>query len=222
MKQGTASKMIFSFFGPPGSGKGTLAQKLVQHNHFMMLSTGNLCREHIARGTFLGQTLDQYIKKGHLVPDDLIVDMVIDWLVTQDDRSNPVVLDGFPRTSGQADKFCAFLQKHPRYVFRVVLIELSENDIVERLSHRLVCSNKKCQIPFTKCAKLTSCNLCGSALVKRDDDCELVARERLKVYPAYRDTLLEFYKNIEQKIEELSISGLTPDMVYDRFSSVFL
>lgn len=221
MKQHDMTKTIFSFFGPPGSGKGTLAQKLVQRLNFQVLSTGNLCREHVSNGTEFGKMLDQYLKNGQLIPDALITDMVIDWLVLHEKRIDPVILDGFPRTQGQAKQFFDFLKKTPEaYHFRVVFIEIPDDEIVKRLSSRFVCSNKNCQTSFSESDNLTYCKLCNSSLVRRDDDKEDVVRERLKQYPAYRNALLDFYKSQEQLIEELDIKGLTPDQVYDHFIAI--
>ncbi len=182
-----------------------------------MLSTGNLCRQHVANATEFGLLLDGYLKKGQLIPDDLMTDMVIDWLVTQQHEQSPVILDGFPRTQGQARRFLEFLNKHPQYHFRVIVIELPEEDIVMRLSRRLLCSNKQCQAPFTQAPGLTNCTYCGSPLYKRDDDREEVVRERLRAYPAYRDMLMLFYEQMKQPTEILNIQGLDSEHVYQNF-----
>ena len=218
MKQHDMTKTIFSFFGPPGSGKGTLAQKLVLKLSFQVLSTGNLCREHVDKGTDFGRMLDQYLKKGQLIPDELVTDMVVDWLALHENRLDPVILDGFPRTQGQAKRFFDFLAKSPKpYDFRVIFIEISEEEIVKRLSCRFVCSNKNCQTSFTESDNLTYCKQCQSVLIRRDDDREDVVRERLKYYPTYRNALLDFYKNYGQKVEALDVKGLNPDQVYEHF-----
>lgn len=218
MKQQDKLPSIFSFFGPPGSGKGTLAQKLFQKYKFQVLSTGNLCREHVTKGTVLGKKLDQYLKQGLLIPDDIVTDMVIDWLVTSAQPETPIILDGFPRTQGQAKQFLDFLRNFSKqYCFRVILIELPEDEIIWRLSKRLLCSNKKCQAPFAEIDKLTHCKFCDSVLIKRDDDREDVVRERLKSYPIYRDALFAYYKEIGQSIEILDIRNMNADQVFDRF-----
>jgi adenylate kinase len=211
-------RTIYSFFGPPGSGKGTLAQKLVERQDFQVLSTGNLCRKHMSGATELGKKIQQYVELGHLIPDDLISDMVIDWLQAQNKSDVSVILDGFPRTQGQATHFLDFLkQRTSQYDFRVIVIEIPEEEIIDRLSRRLVCGNKNCQAPATIDEVLTNCQLCGGVLIKRDDDAEHVVRERLALYPAYRDALLGFYRRVGQKIDQLVITGLSPEMVYQRF-----
>lgn len=222
MKQQGITRTIFSFFGPPGSGKGTLAQKLVQNLGFQVLSTGNLCREHVAKGTEFGKMLDQYLKQGLLIPDGLITDMVIDWLAKNQDRENPIILDGFPRTQGQARQFLNFLNNSSVfYRFRVVFIEIPDDEIIRRLSNRLVCSNKNCQSPFTLSDNLQHCRYCNTLLTRRDDDHEDVVRERLKQYPAYRDALLDFYESVGQLVETLEINGLNTDQVYEHFILMF-
>ena len=120
MMQQQVTRTIYSFFGPPGSGKGTLAQKLVSRNNFQMLSTGNLCRQHVAQETAFGKMLDGYVKQGHLIPDALVTDMVIDWITTQSDKESPIILDGFPRTKGQAELFLAFVKQTPDVDFSVI------------------------------------------------------------------------------------------------------
>ena len=102
-------KIIFSFFGPPGSGKGTLAERAARELNFEVLSTGNLCRKHIAQKTALGEKLDFYVKKGQLIPDELITLMVKEWLESTLEAQVPIILDGYPRTKGQASHFLEML-----------------------------------------------------------------------------------------------------------------
>jgi adenylate kinase len=211
-------RTIYSFFGPPGSGKGTLAQKLVERRGFQVLSTGNLCRKHMSGATELGKKIRQYVDLGHLIPDDLISDMVIDWLQNQQNSNASVILDGFPRTQGQATHFLDFLKKQAlHYTFRVIVIEIPEEEIVSRLSRRLVCGNKNCQAPVSTKLSLSNCQLCNGPLIKREDDNEDIVRERLALYPAYRDALLNYYHRVGQPVEQLVINGLSPEMVYERF-----
>jgi len=213
------NKTIFTFFGPPGCGKGTLASKLVERLGFEVLSTGNLCRSHIAQATEFGKLLDEYLKKGAMVPDSLIIDMVTDWLKSKVKQNLPIILDGFPRTQAQADAFLNYLKSDlVDHRFRMILINLSDDEIVKRISMRVVCENKKCQKPFSLLnGNVSVCDSCGSNLSKRADDREEVVRERLKVYAAYCGPLLDFYKNAGQKIEQFEISEKSPEEVYSDF-----
>lgn len=216
----TNRPVIFSFFGPPGSGKGTLAQALVQKKQYQMLSTGNLCRWHVAQETEFGKLLDGYLKRGHLIPDALVTDMVIDWLKTYSKPGNgPVILDGFPRTEGQAELLLNYFrsQGNEAAPFRVILFKAPNAVIIERITSRVVCSNKACQATLSIKENLTSCKHCGGVLVQRDDDKEEVVRERLSHYPGYRDTLLSFYQKIGQVVEEFDVDSLPSGAVYDRF-----
>ncbi len=220
MMQQQVTRTIYSFFGPPGSGKGTLAQKLVSRNNFQMLSTGNLCRQHVAQETAFGKMLDGYVKQGHLIPDALVTDMVIDWITTQSDKESPIILDGFPRTKGQAELFLAFVKQTPDVDFSVISFLVPDEEIVQRLSQRVVCANKACQSSFTVNDNISVCTFCGSALTKREDDKEHVIRERLLQFPLYAQTLLEYYGKVQQLVQEMDIAGLAPESVYNHFLTV--
>ncbi len=219
MKQ-LVTRMIYSFFGPPGSGKGTLAQKLVTTDNYQMLSTGNLCRQHVARGTAFGKMLGEYIQQGHLIPDALVTDMVIDWISYQANGETPIILDGFPRTKGQAELFLAFIEQTPGVQFKVVTFDVSDDEIVRRLSQRIVCSNKSCQASFTLSNNITVCKFCNSVLTIREDDKEDVIRERLRQYPLYAEALLEHYRGVGSPLLVLEIAGLAPEAVYQQFLMV--
>ncbi|MFH1643993.1 MAG: nucleoside monophosphate kinase [bacterium] len=218
-------KTIISFFGPPGSGKGTLAERLVKEQDYKMLSTGNLCRQHIAQKTEFGQMLNDFIKKGDLVPDELITDMVKDWLKLQVGQNKPIILDGYPRTKRQAELFYNVLKNEfPEYLYRVILINLPEETIVKRLAGRLVCENKKCQAVYNVSMltekDIEECEKCGGKLIRRDDDKEEVVRARLKNYVDYSTEILNYYESVGQRIECLNIDNLTIDEVFEKFESV--
>lgn len=217
MKKQLVTRTIYSFFGPPGSGKGTLAQKLVTSDNYQMLSTGNLCRQHVGQGTAFGKMLGEYIQQGHLIPDALVTDMVIDWITHQATGETPIILDGFPRTKGQAELFHAFIQQATGMHFAVVTFDVSDDEIVRRLSQRVVCSNKACQASFTTSDNMSVCKFCNSDLTTREDDKEHVIRERLRQYPLYAVALLEYYQQVTQHVIVLEIAGLSPEAVYQQF-----
>ena len=215
-----ASKTIFSFFGPPGSGKGTLAQRLAQELNFDMLSTGDLCRKHISLQTDLGKSFSTYLEKGHLIPDELITEMVKDWLKNRVETEIPVILDGYPRTRVQVEGFLAFMQEFmPEHRLRIIFINLSDEEIIRRLTGRLVCENKDCQKVYSSflVKDLTSCTVCDGALIKRNDDKEEVIKERLRLFPSYRDLLLECYHSSNLPVEKFDVAGMTPNQVYKTF-----
>ncbi len=215
-------KTIFSFFGPPGSGKGTLAQECVNRCGFRMLSTGNLIRDHIARATPLGKELKKYTESGALVPDDIVAAMVKGWLELNLGGEKPVILDGFPRTHEQAKLLNDMLKKYfPDYRLRIVVLAISDDDVVKRISKRLMCSNKACQAIYNTDqfvqGQALVCTQCGATLSKRADDNEDVVRERLRVYAQTNTPLRDFYMRSGIHIEELDVTGKTPDEVFSDF-----
>lgn len=217
-----AKNTIFSFLGAPGSGKGTVATDCAKKLNFKVLSTGNLCRESIARGDELGKSIEQYIAQGQLIPDELVTNMVESWLAKESQESAPIVLDGYPRTQKQAELFLALIKKIlPHYTFRIISFNIPDEEIVERLSSRLVCSNKSCQAPTSRNLIADQakprCAQCGSELITRNDDKPEVIKERLRVYAQHGAELLKYYQTVGKKIEELNVSKLSIEDVFEAF-----
>lgn len=215
---------VFSFFGPPGSGKGTVAERCVKEFGFEMLSTGNLCRKHMQEQTQLGKLLQKYVDAGHLIPDELITQMVLEWLKERLGGGKRLILDGYPRTKGQAENFLKILKSDKALTlvdFEVIYFDLSEEEVVKRISNRWMCSNKKCQAVYSAIAKKPKidgiCDKCGSKLVKRVDDEEVVVRERLKVFGKYKDDLLIFYKDAGLKVLNFTATTGTTEDVFQAF-----
>ncbi|MBD3231517.1 adenylate kinase [Candidatus Dependentiae bacterium] len=221
MKQ---EKVIFTFFGAPGCGKGTLAEQAVNKLGFQVISTGDLCRKNIAEQTEVGKEIEKIIKAGKLVPDELITGMLTDWIKQNADPDKPLILDGFPRTKGQARIFAQYLKENmPEYKFRIIKIDLSEEEIVSRLAGRRVCENKACQAVYHISMPEVQdgiCKKCGSKLISRADDKEEVVRERLNVYNKNEKELLDFYKSNGFEIETLNIAGLSRKQVFEKFKSI--
>jgi adenylate kinase len=155
---------IVALLGPPGSGKGTQAARLQHQLGFVPLATGDLLREARAAGTDLGRRASEYMDRGELVPDDVIVAMIRDELANLDDK--PVLLDGFPRTVAQADALEGELEERSRQLSDVVLVEVPDDLVVERISDRHE---------------------------GRDDDDPETARERLQVYHRETEPLVAYY-----------------------------
>ncbi|MCS7307220.1 MAG: adenylate kinase [Aquificaceae bacterium] len=184
--------MIVVFLGPPGSGKGTQAKKLSQELGLLHISTGDLLRDAVRKGTELGKRAKEYMEKGELVPDSLIINL-IEEVMPQD---GGFILDGFPRTTAQALALDEMLRKHGRELQKVVLFNISEEAVVERLSGRLSCSQCGAvyHIKNHPPKKEGVCDLCGGELLQREDDREEVIRKRFRVYAEQTRPLVDFYK----------------------------
>ena len=201
------SKEIILFLGPPGAGKGTLSHLCIRRLGWVQLSTGNLCREHIARGTEIGEKIDFAIKSGKLVSDSLIVDMVGRWLteVVTDDQT--VIFDGFPRTVPQAQALYELLSQHRDVSLKLIRLTMSDEDLVTRLLSRAICSDEECQSVYSvhEHSSLRPrieniCDDCESDLVRRSDDEEEAIVERLKIYHKHEKGLLSFFEKVGQAI----------------------
>lgn len=220
-----SNKTIFSFIGAPGSGKGTLAEQCAQKLDFIVLSTGNLCRKNIAQKTELGKKLEKYTNSGQLAPDDLITNMVKEWLKENIKKVKPIILDGYPRTAKQADSFLKMLyQEFPKQKLRIISLNIPQEEVVNRIVNRLVCDNKNCQAVYNtsqiKNIDNPLCELCSSKLIKRDDDRKEVVLERLKIYNQTADELLLFYKSSRQQIETLNVSKKPKNEIFNNFKQI--
>ena len=129
------------FLGPPGSGKGTLSEMCVDQFGWPQLSTGNLCRQHIADETVIGKQIQKIIARGELVSDDIIADMVVDWIMHQKVIPQGIIFDGYPRTKNQAEMLYNFLkEKLPQYELVLVKLNIDSALLVDRILSRVVCS----------------------------------------------------------------------------------
>ncbi|MCL4478871.1 MAG: adenylate kinase [Deltaproteobacteria bacterium] len=190
------SKIRLLFVGPPGSGKGTQASILGKNYNIPQIATGDMLREEVNKGTELGSQAKGYMDRGELVPDQIVINMLENRLKQQDTKEG-FILDGFPRTVGQAkslsDKFEALgIDK-----FSVIEFKVDEENLVKRLSSRRVCSN--CGAIYNLLAKPPVqpgiCDKCGGKLYQRNDDKESTIRERFKVYNEKTAPLIDYYKN---------------------------
>jgi adenylate kinase len=183
--------------GPPGSGKGTQAARLAQKLNLVHLATGNLLREAVTLRTIPGLEAEPHMLTGQLVPDDLVNRMVADRF-HRDDCPDRFVMDGYPRTAVQAGFFDNLLRPLGLGLQMVLEFVIDDEDLVRRLSNRLVCSNQNCQTPFhliSKPPKVDNiCDVCGSPLIQRPDDAEETVRFRLKVYHQTSADLLAHYR----------------------------
>lgn len=173
-------------FGAPGSGKGTQSAKLIDEYGLYHISTGDLLRDHIARGTDLGKVADSYISKGNLIPDDLMIDILSHELENNPETKKGVIFDGFPRTIEQARALNRLLEKHNSKVDAVVGLDVDDNELVQRLLKR------------------------GLESGRTDDNLEAI-NNRLKVYHSQTKPLRAFYEN-EGNYHHIAGSGSVDDI----------
>lgn len=194
--------MKLVIFGPPSAGKGTQAQKLSMRYGIPQIATGDLLREHVARKTPLGLKMKAVLDSGRLGPDELVVQMIGERISKQDCR-NGFLLDGFPRTLGQADALDKMTD-----IDLVLNIVVDFEALVERAVGRRICP--KCaavyHVKFNTPKVEGVCDKCGSKLIQRDDDKEETVRNRLKVYKEQTAPLVEYYRK-KGKILDIDGSG---------------
>ncbi len=192
----TSQPVYLVFLGPPGSGKGTQADILHDKYAWVHLSTGDLFRENIARGTPLGLKVKDILASGALVPDDVTVAMVMERL-REPDTQRGVVFDGFPRTRGQAEALQAALAGEDRRINCAIYFRLPDQEIVERLSARRVCP--KDGAVYNMISKPPQqdelCDNDGTPLVQREDDKPAVVQKRLDVYHQQTTPVIDYYRD---------------------------
>lgn len=181
------------FLGPPGCGKGTQARRLSAEYGFKHISTGDILREAVRKGTELGKLAKSYMDRGELVPDDVMIGLIEDVLRNCE---NPVIMDGFPRTLPQAEAFDKLLDKLNFELRKVVLFDVPDEEIVKRLSARRVCP--KCGAVYNMLYNPPKndeiCDVCGTKLIQRDDDRPETIRRRLEVYRRDTEPLIDYYR----------------------------
>jgi len=211
--------MNLILIGPPGAGKGTQAQRLIDLLKIPQISTGDMLRAAKAAGTPLGLEAKKHMDRGELVPDQVVIGLVEERLKAEDCRSG-YMLDGFPRTLPQAEALEKLLGRMNKKLDHVVLIEVDDEIIVERITGRRSCPkcNRIFHIKFDP-PKQGAC-ACGyrGEMVHRADDREDVIRERLRVYHAQTAPLVEFYRKQGLIRAVKGVGSL--DEVFDRISKV--
>ena len=204
--------------GAPGTGKGTVAGILQEKLGIKQVSTGDIFRKNIKEGTELGKLAEKYISKGNLVPDDVTVKVVEDRL-NEPDVESGIILDGFPRTVKQAEELDKILERKGKKVDKVINLTTPDEEIIERIVNRRVCSNQECKAVYNLILnppkKDGICDKCGSELVTRKDDTEETVRARLKNYFEQTSPLVEYYEKQGVLLTELvskSINKLGKDV----------
>ncbi len=190
--------MYIVMLGAPGTGKGTIGKILSKDLNLVHVSTGDIFRDQINKGTELGKKIQRYIESGALVPDDVVIETVKTRLLEQD-VANGAILDGFPRTSAQAEALKNFLKENKPGAKRVAIeLDVPDDEIIRRVVNRLICSNKSCGAIYNKETKPPKkegiCDVCGSALKRRDDDNKETVTKRLEIYHQNSKDLIDFYR----------------------------
>jgi len=202
--------------GPPGSGKGTQAELLRERLGFVHYSTGDVFRDHIARKTPIGLEVEEYVVSGRLVPDETVLEVVNAFLT--DNAGKPILFDGFPRTIPQAEGLAGVLAGHHVHVDVAVLVDLSDEEVVRRLTARRQCRNcgRIYNLSFKPPKHEGVCDVCGGDLYQRKDDSEQTIRDRLRVYHEQTEPLIRYYS--EQGRLQRVAGELGRDKVYEQVS----
>ena len=189
--------MNILIMGPPGAGKGTQAAKVVEKHGLCHLATGDILRREIREGSDLGKRAKEYVESGKLVPDKIIIEMMTAEMLKATDGAG-VLLDGFPRTLSQAESLDKALDDNGLKLDAVINIRVPHDVLLDRLLQRLTCEN--CKQIFHKTARPPKtdgvCDACGGKLVARSDDNSGVIEERLKVYHAETEPVINHYEKL--------------------------
>jgi len=184
-----------AFLGPPGAGKGTQARELAREWGVLHLATGDMLREAVAAGTAVGAEAKRYMDQGALVPDDVIIRLMAERLGAAD-AAKGFILDGFPRTIAQAEALAKLLKDLGQTLDAVVYFDVSEPELLRRLTGRRVC--RACghtyHLTSSPPKRAGVCDACGGELYQRDDDREATVRNRLEVYRRQTVPLLDYYR----------------------------
>ncbi len=197
--------MRLIIFGPPGSGKGTYASRLGVKLKIVSISMGDLFRESVKRGTDLGKKVAEYLDRGELVPDGIVTGVLKERINAPDSRKG-FILDGYPRTVGQAKALDEITG-----IDAIIHLIVPEWIIIERLSSRRVCRGCGAiyNVRFLKPKREGVCDRCGGRLYQREDDKPEVIKERLKVYERQTQPIINYYRGrvpfIEAKCESVDI-----------------
>lgn len=186
--------MLVVMLGPPGAGKGTQAERLVQQFRLAYIATGDILRAAVKSGSLLGEQAQGYMEQGQLVPDEVVVGIVRERLADPD-CAGGAILDGFPRTVAQAQVLDQVLEEINKKVDRVIHIEVDEEELIIRLTGRRVC--RECaatyHLKFNPPRVRNVCDRCGGELYQREDDSLSTVQERLLVYKNQTAPLIDYF-----------------------------
>ncbi len=207
--------MNLLFMGPQGAGKGTQSTKVANKYGLVHFSTGSIFRNEMKEQTELGKIAERYINDGHLVPDDVVINLVLNRVLTQK-YENGFILDGFPRTLAQAEALERLMKELGLTLDAVINLEIDIDKAVQRISGRRVC--RECgatyNLDHNPPVKPGVCDVCGGELFQRDDESAESVRQRLETYRTKTQPLIDFYAsrqllhavNADRSIEDVFIS----------------
>ena len=207
------SNLRLVLFGPPGAGKGTQAQLLTDRYELTHVSSGDIFRHNLRQGTALGLKAKEYMDRGELVPDEVVIDIILD-KITSIGSMGGFILDGFPRNTRQAKELETALRETSHSIDRVLHIDVPEDELAWRLGGRYVC--RECQAPYTHRGNgpSPSCGRCNGELYQRDDDRTEAVQRRIDIYREETMPVLSFYRERGLLIDILGIDSV--DGVFQR------
>jgi adenylate kinase len=209
-------------FGPPGAGKGTQAVRLSAVFKIPHIATGDMLRAAIQSYTPLGKRAKEFIDKGQLVPDELVLDLIAERLV-QPDTQRGFLLDGFPRTIPQAEGLGRMLAAQNKKLDHVLVLDAPDDELVTRIAGRRTCQS--CQATYHVVAKPPRvrevCDRCGSPLIQRSDDSEDIIRNRLREYAAKTRPVLDYFEQNKWPVRKIDANG-NMDQIFGRIYAAVL
>jgi adenylate kinase len=190
------SELNLILIGPPGAGKGTQAERLVEDFDLPYYATGDILRDAVKQDTELGKKAKEFMNNGDLVPDDLITDVILD-RVDSEEAADGFVLDGFPRTVAQAESLEKGLAERGREVTAALLIDAPDEEVIKRLSGRRICTKNQhvYHVDSNPPKNEGACDMDGSKLIQRDDDKPETVKKRLEVYHEQTEPLIKWYED---------------------------
>ena len=213
------SELNLVLLGPPGSGKGTQGERLQEDFRLPYYATGDILRAAVREGSELGTKAKEFMDRGDLVPDEVMVDLIAE-RVSREEAADGFILDGFPRTTGQAEALDAKLEELGRGLSAAILIEVSDDEVIRRLSGRRVCVKEGhiFHVEFDPPKNEGVCDICGAQLEIRDDDKPEVVRHRLEQYHGKTEPLVSYYE--ERGLLRPVDGALAPEEVNDRIRAM--
>lgn len=208
--------MRLIFFGPPGSGKGTYASKISSQLGIAHIATGDIFREAIASKDELGKKVENYLKSGKLVPDEIVIEIIKE-RIKRKDCEKGFIFDGYPRTIAQAKALDEITT-----IDAVINLKVSEKIIIDRLSGRRICAECGAiyHIKYVLPKKQGVCDRCGGKLYQRKDDTPAVIKERLNVYARQTEPLIKYYKDRKLLIDVECKEEVKPEDMVKRIYKV--